>query len=264
MTLLEGTRKITAQLGQRRRKSLMAIAVVALFVLNLNGIVAATALSSSLGSVGNYVWIDASSSGIGIQESSEVGINDVELELWLDDGDSVFELNEDMHDPDWTRTTANNAETGNPGWHLFDGLSAGTYFVRIAPAEFDSGGTLDKYTATAPNQGSDDIVDSDGDNPTCPYSPTIGSQTCPGGDSQYEDNLLATATLTEDAEGKVDDDLTIDFGVVPVAYEAPAAPTAVTLSSFMASSASQGASHWPWSVVLATLAAGDTLWIRRR
>jgi len=244
----------------------MAIAVVALFVLNLNGALAApaTALSSSLGSIGNYVWIDASSSGIGIQENSEVGINGVELELWLDDGDGVFEETEDTHESSWTRTTANNAETGNPGWYLFDGLSAGIYFVRIAPAEFDSGGTLDKYTATAPNQGSDDIVDSDGDNPTCPYSPTIGSHTCPGGDSQYEDNILATATLTEGAEGNVDDDLTIDFGVVPVAYEAPAEPTAVILSSFMASSASQGASHWPGLAVLATLAAGGALWIRQR
>ena len=244
----------------------MAIAVVALFVLNLNGALAApaTALSSSLGSVGNYVWIDASSSGIGIQESSEVGINDVELELWLDDGDGVFELDADTHNPDWTRTTANNPETGEPGWYLFDGLSAGTYFVRIAPDEFDFGGTLYEYTPTAPNQGSDDTTDSDGDNPDCPYDPNLGTHTCPGGDSQYEDNILAAATLTEDAAGNVDDDLTIDFGVVPVAYEAPAEPTAVTLSSFMASSASQGASRWPWLAVLATLAAGGTLWIRRR
>ena len=55
-----------------------------------------------------------------------------------------------------------------------------------------------------------------------------------------------------------------DFGYVAVAYPAGPDPTAVTLSSFMASSASRGGSHWPGMAVLATLAAGGALWIRQR
>ena len=55
-----------------------------------------------------------------------------------------------------------------------------------------------------------------------------------------------------------------DFGYVAVAYPAGPDPTAVTLSSFMASSASRGGSHWPGLAVLATLAAGGALWIRQR
>ena len=55
-----------------------------------------------------------------------------------------------------------------------------------------------------------------------------------------------------------------DFGYVAVAYPQESDPTAVTLSSFMASSASRGGSHWPGLAVLATLVAGGTLWIRRR
>ena len=56
----------------------------------------------------------------------------------------------------------------------------------------------------------------------------------------------------------------VNFGYEGVASPAGPAPTAVTLSSFMASSVSRGASfHWPWLPVLATLAAGGILWIRR-
>ncbi len=56
-----------------------------------------------------------------------------------------------------------------------------------------------------------------------------------------------------------------DFGYEALASPAgPAEPTAVTLSSFVASSASERASHWPGLTVVAMLVAGGTLWIRRR
>ena len=72
------------------------------------------------------------------------------------------------------------------------------------------------------------------------------------------DNPLSISLAGEDCSD-------VNFGYEGVASPAGPAPTAVTLSSFMASSASRGASfHWPWLAVLATLVAGGTLWIRRR
>ena len=76
------------------------------------------------------------------------------------------------------------------------------------------------------------------------------------------DNLLPISLEEgEDCSGA-------NFGYEALAYPAPAEPTAVTLSSFMAYSGLAGSASWgapfPWLAVLATLAAGGTLWIRRR
>ena len=224
MALLEGMGKIIAWLGQRGRKSLVAIAIAALFVLNLNvalasdgdsawhGPASATTLSSSSASIGDYVWDDQN--GDGKQGSVfDVGINGVELELWLDNnGDGQVSPGDEK-----TGTTT----TDNGGRYLFIGLDAGDYIVKVADSNFESGGPLHDYALTTDNN---------------PLSVHLGEGEAYSG---------------------------ADFGYVAVAY--PAEPTAVTLSSFMASSASRGASfHWPWLAVLATLAAGGTLWIRRR
>ncbi len=206
-------------------------------------------------SIGDYVWIDED--GDGKQGSIlDVGINDVDVELWLDnDGDgNVSTGDTDMG----TTTTITNTVTGKGGWYLFDGLSAGDYIVRIAPAEFDLGGTLWYYGPTEPNVGSDDTVDSDGDNPTCPYSPTVKTGSC--GEIGFENNILATTTLTNTG-GAVSGDLDVDFGVV-----AQAPPTAITLSSFTSrSSAGLGASLvWLWLAGVATLVTSGILWVRHK
>jgi len=81
---------------------------------------------------------------------------------------------------------------------------------------------------------------------------------------------LAEYALTTDSPLSIslagEDRSDVNFGYEALASTGgPAEPTAVTLSSFVASSASQGASfHWPWLAVLATLAAGGTLWVRRK
>ena len=205
-------------------------------------------------SIGDYVWIDET--GDGIQDDwlpfppyAEVGINGVDMELW-EDTDASGTFSETMDTRVMTTTTKTNL--GNDGWYLFTGLSAGTYFVRIAPAEFDSGGTLWDYNPTKPNAGSDDTVNSDGDNPTCPYDPDTETGTC--GQALFEDNILAKTTLS------VSDDLTIDFGVV-----AGAPPTAVTLSSFAAESSAGGSASRLWlGFAGLVLAAGSLFWVKRR
>ena len=196
-----------------------------------------------LGNIGDYVWVDDGPTA-GLQEPTGVpsdtgGINGVEMELWVDvDADGTFSETADSLVK--TMTTTDNPVTGEGGWYLFTNLSPGTYFVRIAPQEFDSGGTLFNYGPTVPNkEGIGDALDSDGDNPTCPYSPTIKTGEC--GQIGFENNILAKTTLTRDADGHVADNLTIDFGVVP---QGP--PTAITLSSFAARPSIDDSRRWLW------------------
>jgi hypothetical protein len=209
MTLLEGIEngKLTTWLGQRGRKCLTVVAVAALFLLNLN-----VAWADGSASIGDYVWDDQNGDG---KQGSEfdVGINGVEIELWLDnDGDGQ------VSDGDEKKETT---ITDDDGEYFFTGLIPGDYVVKVADSNFESGGTLYGYALTTDSN---------------PMSVHLGEGEAHSG---------------------------ADFGYVAVAYPAGSDPTAVTLSSFMASSASQGASHWPWSAVfLATLVA--VLSVRRR
>ena len=205
MVLLEGMGKITAWLGQRERKGLMAIAVAALFLLNLNG-----ALAAGSASIGDYVWDDQNGDG---EQGSEfdVGINSVVVELYKD---GVWQE---------SFTTQNNPDTGDPGWYLFENLGAGNYVVKVADSNFESGGPLYDYVLTT--------------------------------DRPFLSVHLEEGEAYSEA----------DFGYEALASPVPAEPTAVTLSSFAAASANQGAPlHWPWLVALATLAAGGAFSIRRR
>jgi hypothetical protein len=210
MILLESMGKMTAWLGQRGRKCLMAITIVALFLLNLNG-----ALAASSASIGDYVWDDQDGDG---EQGSEfdVGINGVALELWLDnDGDGWISAGDEKIG---TVTTDGN------GTYFFSGLVAGDYVVKVANSNFEPGGALYDYALTT------------------------------------ESNLLPVHLGEGEAHNGA------DFGYEALASPGdPGEPTAVTLSSYMASSASRSASfHWPGLAVLAMLAVGGTLWIRRR
>ena len=196
VTVTEGMGKMTARLCQKERKSLMAIAVAVLFLLNLN-----VAWADGSAFISGYVWYD--DNGDGVFGPGEGGLEGVTVSLYRDnDGVLVG-----------TQTSAQD------GSYQFSDLSAGDYIVQV-PKTVTLG--LAEYALTT-------------DNPL-PIS-------------------------LEEGEDRSD----VNFGYEGVASPAGPAPTAVTLSSFMASSVSRGASfHWPWLAVLATLAAGGTLWIRRR
>ena len=212
MALLEGTGKMTAWLGQKGRKSLIAIAIAASFMFNLNG-----ALAAGSASIGDYVWDDQDGNG---EQGSEfdVGINGVELELWLDnDGDELVSAGDEK---------TGNATTDDHGAYFFSGLVPGDYVVKVADSNFESGGVLYDYALTT------------------------------------ESNLLPVHLGEEGAYSEA------DFGYEALASPGgpggPGEPTAVSLSSFVASSASQGEFQWPGLAVLATLAAGGAQWIRQR
>ena len=208
MTLLEGTGKMTARLGHKGRKSLIATAIVALFLVSLN-----VAWADGSASIGDYVWDDQDGDG---KQGSEfdVGINGVVVELYED---GVWREN---------FTTQNNPDTGDPGWYLFENLGGGNYVVKVADSNFESEGTLHNYASTTDNN---------------PQSVHLGE-----GEAYSEADFGYEALASPTGPGGNDE------------------PTAVTVSSFMASSASGVVSHWPGLAVLATLAAGGALWIRRR
>ncbi|RMG33094.1 MAG: hypothetical protein D6732_12480, partial [Methanobacteriota archaeon] len=124
---------------------------------------------STQSKIGDFVWHDKNYNGI--QDAGEPGIENVIVNLIQNN--SVIAT---------TTTDAN-------GYYEFNNLSAGSYDVEIDASNFASNGVLknaadEKWYASPKNQGSDDAVDSDGD----------------------ETTHKAPVTLTNA------DDLTVDFG----------------------------------------------------
>jgi protocatechuate 3,4-dioxygenase beta subunit len=76
---------------------------------------------NSGGTIGDTVFSDAD--GDGIQDAGEAGIAGVEVELWRDNGDGIFNPAED--------TLVGTTTTAADGSYLFDGLPLGTYFVSV-------------------------------------------------------------------------------------------------------------------------------------
>ncbi|NOZ71055.1 MAG: hypothetical protein GXP38_03950 [Chloroflexi bacterium] len=99
--------------------------------------------------IGNYVWHDLFHSQThevdGIQDTGEPGIEGVVVQLY-DSGNNLVATD----------------TTDASGYYYFDSLLPGTYTVKIADSNF-SGGVLDGWYASPPNEGSDESRDSDGD-----------------------------------------------------------------------------------------------------
>jgi|GEM_PF-1064705 len=97
-----------------------------------------------LASLGNFVWVDTDADGI--QDAGESGLAGVKVELFNHDGTAKITHNA-------YGTAILDITTDGTGAYLFDKLPAGTYVVKFT---LPTG-----YTFTAPNEGSDDAVDSD-------------------------------------------------------------------------------------------------------
>jgi hypothetical protein len=96
------------------------------------------------GSIGDFVWYDLN--GNGIQDDGELGIEGVIVELYDDQG-----------------TLLNTTTTDTNGYYLFENLLAGNYTVKVADSNFETGGVLEGWVTSPANQGSNDELDSDGD-----------------------------------------------------------------------------------------------------
>jgi hypothetical protein len=84
------------------------------------------------GEIGDTVWNDAN--GNGIKDGAEVGIANVQLKLYQDNGDGVF-------DPA-TDTLKGIKTTDANGLYLFQNLPAGDYFVQVVDSTVPAGASL--------------------------------------------------------------------------------------------------------------------------
>ena len=150
--------------------------------------------------LGDRVWADVNDDGL---LSGEIGINGVTLQLLSGDGTTVIA----------TTITAGN------GNYSFTGLPAGDYIVRIDPAEFNAGGTLEGTTSSIGGGAYEPAPDSDvnttdsDDNGT-----TVGAL---GSGGYVETEVI---TLTPGAEASSDNatgttnEPRVDLGVVTPPY----------------------------------------------
>jgi uncharacterized repeat protein (TIGR01451 family) len=93
--------------------------------------------------VGNYVWFDRNGNDLQ-DEASSNGLNGITVELYDSSSNNLVS----------TTTTAND-DNGNPGYYLFDNLTAGDYHLEF---KLPTGASF-----TGQNQGGDDTIDSDVD-----------------------------------------------------------------------------------------------------
>jgi serine-aspartate repeat-containing protein C/D/E len=121
----------------------------------------------SSASLGDFVWEDSDADGI--QDSGEVGIDGVTVNLYFDADNNGSITGAEATTPFATTTTGDDASTTGTteqGWYEFDGLAAGNYIVEFVhsstalsgyyPSPQDAGGNSTNNLTT-------DISDSDGD-----------------------------------------------------------------------------------------------------
>lgn len=122
-------------------------------------------------SLGNRVWFDTNNNSA--IDGSEVGIDSVRVELYLDNGDGVYGAGDNLVGFDTTDTN---------GYYRFDNLNPGNYVVVIPTSQFGSGGELENYWSSG-TAATDAGVTSD--------STTIDPDT---GDVDSDDNGITAFT----------------------------------------------------------------------
>ena len=145
---------------------------------------------AGISTIGDFVWYDDNRDGN--QDAGEQGIDGVLVNVWLDNGDGVFNpLDDTLIDQ---KTTGDNPSTPGTehGWYLFDNLEGQhSYWVEIDDSNFDSGGPLENYQLT-----SDSTY---GPSPMFVNLPTEPSD-YPDADFGYVSVEVATIALTKTAD----------------------------------------------------------------
>ncbi len=168
--------------------------------------------------LGNQVWLDegaGDNQNNGVYDSDETPIAGVTVELWIDEGDGVFDPNTDIY--------VGAQLTDTEGRYYFEGLPEGEYFVAIDSVP---GGGVQSSTNTTPS-GLDYDSEDDGD-PVASYlsvsplyvltvggAPTseIDGPGASGGNAETNANTRsAGAAYYPDANSY----LTVDFGFIDV------------------------------------------------
>ena len=91
-------------------------------------------------SLGNRVWFDTDNNSA--INGAEVGINNVRVELYQDNGNGVYDAGDIPLGFDTTDAS---------GYYRFDNLNPGNYVVLIPNSQFSTGGALDRYWSSGTN-----------------------------------------------------------------------------------------------------------------
>ena len=92
-----------------------------------------TQVQCGTASLGDYVWYDTN--GDGIQDADEIGLSDVSVRLFADDGDGIFE-------PGADDSLLKEMTTDGDGNYDFTHLAAGDYWVDVSDENASSGSVL--------------------------------------------------------------------------------------------------------------------------
>ena len=95
--------------------------------------------------LGNLVWNDPNNNGM--KDAGELPVSNVLVDLIVDDGDGVFDVNKDLY---WLSDS-----TDINGLYGFNQLGSGKYFVRIPFDNFESGSVLNNLYSSNGNVGGD-------------------------------------------------------------------------------------------------------------
>ncbi|HEV7672537.1 MAG TPA: SdrD B-like domain-containing protein [Thermoanaerobaculia bacterium] len=150
--------------------------------------------------LGDQVWMDGDNDGVYEPENGEMGIDGVDLDLYLDDNaDGLPTLDE------YLGATTTATIGGFAGRYRFDDLAPGTYIVVVSPSSFSGGGALSgKVTSTGNDPAPDPDDDANGDDNGTDFGALTAS---------------LPVTLTDNGEptsedGNNDTNLTVDFGFI--------------------------------------------------
>ncbi len=140
-------------MSRKQRISLtLALVIVGLIVVSL-----ATTFASPGGvsTLGDFVWFDENGNGVKDEgpEWGDSGIDGVLVNLYLDDGDAVFEPGTDDTLQKSMTTGDDPGTTGvEHGWYDFTELGDHLgWWAEIADSNFDHGGPLEGYVYTGNN-----------------------------------------------------------------------------------------------------------------
>ncbi len=143
--------------------------------------------------LGDLVWYDTNDNGI--VDVGEVPIGGVDVLLYRDNGDGVFDQTTD--------TNIGGQTTSAAGLYLFTGLAAGNYFVQIPAAEFGGGQTLSGYQNSTGQQPGDNANNRDHGVPAPVAGQGIVSELV---------TLSVNGEPITDGDTDPNTNLTIDFG----------------------------------------------------
>jgi hypothetical protein len=167
-------------------------------------------------SIGNMVWVDngaGGNAGNGKFDTDETLLNAVQMELRDASGVLIKSTSTDK------------------GFYLFNELSAGEYKVCVAGSNFNTGGVLAGYAASAVADETDANKDGDNnDNGDNTASDGLCSNVIVLDDKEPKgETPTASGTAGDDGMGTADNlsNLTVDFAVVPVEPVKPGTPVSV-------------------------------------